>query len=195
MHDATPTNEVQRGEPQGAHVVPSSQAEKRPLFAMIGERGAQAFTRPGADLPGQNVKAIRILDRIEVGHPTGCWLWLGHINKAGYGAHGDSKNKCRLVHRWAYTYWRGPIPEGLAIDHLCRVRNCVNPWHLEPVTWRENLLRGDTIAARNAAKTHCVHGHEFTEANTRLRHDGGTTRRACRQCERNREHNRVRSSA
>jgi hypothetical protein len=96
---------------------------------------------------------------------TGCWLWLGKLDKDGYGTLGVNY-AMKKAHRASYEFARGPIPPGLHIDHLCRVRCCVNPDHLEPVTCRENLMRGKGLAAINHAKTHCVHGHEFTPDNT-----------------------------
>ena len=86
------------------------------------------------------------------------WQWLGSANQDGYG---NAWINGRLVraHRAVYESVRGPIPEGLTLDHLCGVRDCVNPAHLEPVSLRENILRGDCSAARNARKTHCeTHG-------------------------------------
>jgi len=77
----------------------------------------------------------------------------------------------------------GPIPEGLVIDHLCRVRNCVNPAHMEPVTNTENVLRGTGPTAVNAQKTHCKHGHPLTPDNLVKR----TDRRECMECRRIRE--------
>jgi hypothetical protein len=72
----------------------------------------------------------------------GCWLWEGAINSQGYGNFWDGVRFVK-AHRFAYECLIGEIPEGLTIDHLCRVRHCVNPSHLEPVTMRENFLRGD----------------------------------------------------
>jgi HNH endonuclease len=69
------------------------------------------------------------------------------------------------AHRVAYEMWFGPIPDGLVIDHLCRNRACVNPAHMEPVTHRENLLRGTGASARQAAKKTCIRGHEFDVRN------------------------------
>lgn len=74
-----------------------------------------------------------------------------------------------------------PIPDDLTLDHLCRVRACVNPDHMEPVTIRENALRGETAAARNAAQTHCPQGHEYTGENTYVTTAGS---RRCRTCTR-----------
>lgn len=85
------------------------------------------------------------------------------------------------VHRVVYEALVGPIPDGMVIDHLCRQPSCVNPAHLEPVTRRENVLRGLTLPAANARKTHCKHGHEFTPENTYLFPTGT---RGCRTCAR-----------
>jgi hypothetical protein len=71
---------------------------------------------------------------------TGCWLWTGYVDRHGYGQFKGAKQGS--AHRWSYEYHAGPIPEGLQLDHLCRVRSCVNPAHLEPVTCRVNVSRG-----------------------------------------------------
>lgn len=103
-----------------------------------------------------------------------CWLWRGHLTRGGYG-----QFESRVAHRAAYELFVGPIPDGLQLDHLCRVRNCVNPTHLEPVTAQENTLRSRRI------KTACKNGHEFSEENTRLvaRPDRPGPKRQCVTCE------------
>ena len=108
----------------------------------------------------------------------GCWIWQGGKTTGGYG-HITVDSVNTMAHRWSYEFLRADIPDGLELDHLCRVPACVNPWHLEPVTPRINLLRGNTIQAANAAKTECLRGHPFDEANT-YRVRGSRECRACR---------------
>ena len=110
---------------------------------------------------------------------SGRWLFTGSLDKDGYGLMGVTGVGTQRVHRLAYEVLAGPIPEGMEIDHLCRVRNCMNPVHLEAVTRRVNSLRSESFAAINARKTHCIHGHEFTPENTYYR---TPTHRQCRQC-------------
>jgi hypothetical protein len=107
-----------------------------------------------------------------------CWLWTGNVcPTTGYGRLGYMGEKLR-AHRVAYELAHGPIPEGLVIDHLCRVTVCVNPAHLEAVTIRENTLRGISPPARRAKATECGRGHAFTEANTIIQRGY----RLCRTC-------------
>lgn len=94
-----------------------------------------------------------------------CWLWTGGLDSYGYGKV-HIKRTTRGAHRVAWELLVGPIPEGLQLDHLCKVRRCVNPDHLEPVSGAENNRRSASVSALNARKTHCENGHEFTPANT-----------------------------
>ena len=112
--------------------------------------------------------------------PNGCWLWTGAKTRNGYG-HIKIDGKLVLAHRASYEMHFGPIPNDSVIDHICRVRDCTNPNHLEAVSFQENVLRGVSFAAENAKKTHCANGHEYTEDNTIIRRGGG---RDCRICQR-----------
>ncbi len=112
-----------------------------------------------------------------------CWLWRAFVSHLGYGRFSaDVRGRWRQVqaHRWIYEQLVGAIPQGYYVDHLCRVRGCVNPAHLEAVTERENVRRGQSFAGRRAGQTHCIHGHLLDEANTYVRADRGT--RECRAC-------------
>ncbi len=111
-----------------------------------------------------------------------CWEWQGSLT-LGYGLM-MIKGKRYVVHRLAYELWKGPIPEGLTLDHLCRNRACVNPDHLEPVSLKENILRGVSPSADNARKTHCPKGHEFTPDNLVA---DNANRRRCKTCHRERQ--------
>ncbi len=124
----------------------------------------------------------RFLEKIHLEDPifpeNGCMLWTGHVNPNGYGIFRDG-NRRTTAHRWAYEFFNGPLAEGLEPDHLCRVRNCVNPNHLEAVTRTVNLGRGEH---HYRDRTHCPRGHEYTAENTSMRADGG--KRRCKSCER-----------
>lgn len=110
-----------------------------------------------------------------------CWLWMGARGKSGYGLFAVSKDrKAYGAHRYVWEITMGPIPKNLVIDHLCRNKLCVNPDHLEPVTQRENVMRGNGPTAVNARMTHCWRGHEFTEENIYRSPSQGY--RVCRKC-------------
>ena len=110
-----------------------------------------------------------------------CWLWTGATG--GGSGYGQIWTYAGLgpAHRVAYLLLKGPIPHGLVLDHLCRTPACVNPDHLEPVTMRENILRGVGPSAHWSKRTHCEHGHEYTPQNTYITPHGA---RNCRTCHR-----------
>ena len=129
-------------------------------------------------------KQLRVVSRFfkYAGVGDGCWEWTGYVRPNGYGCFAIQYRKPG-AHRYAYQLFRGPIPTGLTLDHLCKNRVCVNPWHLEPVSLRENLLRSsDTQATINAKKRACINGHPFDKANTGTQ--GGGRWRDCRTCRR-----------
>ena len=105
---------------------------------------------------------------------SGCWQWIGFVNEDGYGAF-RGEGGTEGAHRWAYRRFKGPIPEGYEVDHLCRFRACVNPDHLDAVTKRDNVIRGTSFAAVNASKTDCPNGHPLS---------AGSGQRVCRVCRR-----------
>ena len=129
-----------------------------------------------------NTTADRFWAKVTRDREDGCWEWTGGMT-SGYGRFfvgGQSRPKQVGAHRWAYQHLIGPIPDGLQLDHLCRNRACVNPAHLEPVSQRVNVLRGEGLSAKQARQTHCRHGHEFTPENTRM---AKGRKRHCRQCQ------------
>ena len=133
----------------------------------------------------------RLFEKTAAG-PGGCVIWTAYINVDGYGTIRVANTR-RNAHRVAYELLIGPIPEGMQLDHLCHTRDascaggptcmhrrCVNPYHLEPVTPRQNTLRAPKSSATvNAAKTHCPQGHPYDEANTWVSKKG---KRHCRTC-------------
>ena len=118
--------------------------------------------------------------------PTPCWEWTGH-KLIDYGACNGGYGMCRfngrnrLVHKVMYERFIGQVPEGKELDHICRNRACCNPYHLDAVPHRINVLRGISPFAEKALQTHCINGHAFTTENTFLHPNGG---RQCRQCHR-----------
>jgi hypothetical protein len=119
----------------------------------------------------------KIEDKLNKNGPGGCWLWTGDL-RDGYGQVWF-EGKHRIVHRVVYEYLVGPIPAGLQTDHLCRVRACSNPAHLELVTNKVNAQRGN-VGGWQRRLTHCKNGHPLSGNNIRMQ----GKRRICRACQR-----------
>lgn len=108
---------------------------------------------------------------------NGCWNWQRASVPSGYGVM-SFEGRQAYTHRVSVRLFKGAIPAGLQVDHLCKNTRCCNPDHLEVVTPRENNLRSDSPAAANAQQTHCIYGHAFDAANTYVTAAG----RHCRKC-------------
>lgn len=120
----------------------------------------------------------RFMEKIVVDPETGCWNWQAQLSRAGYGRFQTGDGMVE-AHRWAYEHFVGPRTPGRHIHHTCENKRCANPDHLKEVTPRENLHASDTPNRRNAAKTHCLHGHPFDEGNTYV---SATGKRWCKKC-------------
>lgn len=114
-----------------------------------------------------------------------CWEWMGTHEHHGYGIltlKKDGKVTSASAHRMAYELMFGEVEKSLDLDHLCRNPGCVNPYHLEPVTHRENVMRGTSICAINNIKTHCIRGHPLSGDNL-VQGDWRRGRRTCKICD------------
>lgn len=148
------------------------------------------MSRPTGRPPGRPARPLleRLSEQIVRVADGDCWLWTGLTDIDGYGIIGEGGNNCRSlrVHRVVYQMAVGPIPEGMVIDHLCRVRNCANPAHLEVVTPAENTRRSNAV---RPLPTHCIRGHAFDARNTYITKEG---HRRCRVCKAAHERERQR---
>lgn len=128
-------------------------------------------------------KIADVFDKFVAPEPnSGCWLWTGHVNNAGYGMltrRAVSKSPM-LAHRFMFSVVRGPIPHGAEIDHKCRTRCCVNPDHLEAVSRLENVRRAVPFRPGPYKQT-CPKGHPYSGENLMIKSNG---RRHCRECSR-----------
>lgn len=141
---------------------------------------ARRKERPGIPTRIVGDLRARLMAKIEIDPVTGCWNWTASISTNGYGQIMMPDKKPRRAHRAMYELVKGPIPDGLWIDHLCRNIRCCNPDHLEPVPPVINTRRGEAVKATD---THCANGHSWAEGdNERIRPSDGA--RECRACNR-----------
>lgn len=129
---------------------------------------------------GVTMTTLEVLEARSMPIPfSGCMVWLGGLKSFGYGCIWH-EGRATTVHQAAWEILRGPVPDGLELDHICRVPACWNPEHLEPVTHAVNCLRSPIrISLRHAAKTHCPLGHEYAGTNLYVTKVGG---RMCLRC-------------
>lgn len=117
---------------------------------------------------------------------SGCWEWTGGLSAAGYGLLSMRKDgyKHQRAYRVSYVVFKGDIPKGMTVDHICRNRPCFNPDHLRLLTMKDNILSGTGPTAKHANQTHCVHGHQLSGDNLYVfkSKDGKMTMRSCRAC-------------
>jgi hypothetical protein len=146
----------------------------------------------GGGLPRGLPREAYYWAKVTRGDPDECWPWTGATNRKGYGTFAVGRGKTQAAHVYGYVLAYGPVPKGKQVDHTCHNgsgctlgndcphRACQNPGHLEAVTQGTNALRGESVTAVNARKTHCKWGHELTEENSY----GYNGRRQCITCSR-----------
>lgn len=133
---------------------------------------------------------LRVVRRIQRSETTeSCWIWRAHILPSGYPQFSIINGWTVGAHRLIYELYVDDIPENKQIDHLCKNRSCVNPWHLEVVSPRENTLRSNAVSALCARKTHCIRGHKLP--NPTYYPSAGSVR-ICSICRRQRDNERYR---
>lgn len=134
------------------------------------------------DISSLKTKILSRVEKVETGYGSPCWVSDRATQPNGYTKI-TLDGRTMLTHRVAYEEWRGPIADGLQIDHLCRVRACCNPDHLEPVTPQVNSLRGNSVSGLASRRTHCPKGHPLSGDNLYRRRDK-PTHRGCLTCRR-----------
>jgi hypothetical protein len=151
-------------------------------------RCGAAFPRFGQGKGPRNYCSDMCRFMSKVNKTGGCWLWTA-AKAGGYGRFALAGGRLVPAHRYAWEVLVGPIPAGMQMDHLCRTPACVNPAHLEPVTQRENALRGEAPTVRVYRTGYCARGHSMADAYT----VPATGANQCRTC--NRERARARRAA
>ncbi len=154
-----------------------NEGARRRKHARTIERPVGMIVLPDRGSPEFKSVRDRTLAKIVVSS-SGCWEWQGGKDKRGYGKVSNDGRDV-FAHRLIWAIERGALPVGLEPAHLCRNRSCCNPDHLEWVTHRENVIRGDSPSAISLRSNCCHRGHEFTPDNTKVRNDGY---RQCRTC-------------
>ena len=120
----------------------------------------------------------RFWDKVEVDSISGCWNWMGSKFASGYAQFKLTHTKNVRAHRFAYEVNKGKVPKDFVLDHLCRNRKCVNPDHLEIVTQKENMIRGNSPPSLNSKKTHCSKNHPLSGDNLYFHNN----KRYCKIC-------------
>lgn len=143
--------------------------------------GVEQFGETEVARQFQMTIAKRLMKSVEFAG-NGCWNWTAAKSHFGYGNIFVS-GRGMYAHRVSYQLFKGPIPEGLSLDHLCRNPSCLNPEHLEPVTHKENMKRGFISRGKGGSDTHCPRNHERNDENTHVSDKGI---RSCRACARER---------
>jgi hypothetical protein len=142
---------------------------------------------------------LLLFERVRFDSKSGCWNWMKSLDRRGYAKFWitdlEGNRRCAQVHRVAYEIFRGKIPEGLVIDHLCRNPRCINPWHMEAVTTSTNLRRGETVVAKCLAKVECPRGHPLSGDNLYAYvTKKGIRHRQCLRCRRTYQERRKRAT-